>query len=110
MRISDGSSDVCSSDLLFIMTGPNTALGHNSMVYMIEAQASYVTDAIAQLARRPGAALDVDAAVQREYNTALQQRLAHTVWNTGGCSSWYRTRDGLNTTLWRSEEHTYEPQ
>src|SRR3546814_16461185 len=87
MRISDGSSDVCSSDLLFIMTGPNTALGHNSMVYMIEAQASYVTDAIAQLARRPGAALDVDAAVQREYNTALQQRLAHTVWNTSGCNS-----------------------
>lgn len=85
---------------LFIMTGPNTALGHNSMVYMIEAQANYVTDAIAQLARRPGAALDVDAAVQREYNTALQRRLARTVWNTGGCSSWYRTRDGLNTTLW----------
>ena len=85
---------------LFIMSGPNTALGHNSMVYMIEAQANYVSDAIAHLARRPGAALDVDAIVQREYNIALQQRLARTVWNTGGCSSWYRTRDGLNTTLW----------
>jgi hypothetical protein len=82
------------------MSGPNTALGHNSMVYMIEAQANYVSDAIAHLARRPGAALDVDAIVQREYNIALQQRLARTVWNTGGCSSWYRTRDGLNTTLW----------
>jgi len=85
---------------LFIMTGPNTALGHNSMVYMIEAQANYVIDAIAQLAQRPGAALEVDAAVQRNYNSALQRRLARTVWNTGGCSSWYRTRDGLNTTLW----------
>lgn len=85
---------------LFIMTGPNTALGHNSMVYMIEAQAHYVIDAIAHLAQRPGAALDIDAVAQRAYNSALQQRLARTVWNTGGCRSWYRTRDGLNTTLW----------
>jgi len=85
---------------LFIMSGPNTALGHNSMVYMIEAQATYVVDAIAQLARRPDAALEVDAEAQRDYNVKLQNRLARTVWNTGGCNSWYRTRDGLNTTLW----------
>lgn len=85
---------------LFVMTGPNTALGHNSMVYIIEAQTSYVVDAIAQLAQRPGTALDVDAQAQRRYNDALQAQLARTVWNTGGCRSWYLTRNGLNTTLW----------
>lgn len=85
---------------LFIMTGPNTALGHNSMVYMIEAQSHYVLDAIAQLAQRPGSALDVDAQAQRRYNEELQTRLARTVWNTGGCRSWYLARNGLNTTLW----------
>jgi cation diffusion facilitator CzcD-associated flavoprotein CzcO len=85
---------------LFIMTGPNTALGHNSMVYMIEAQSHYVLDAIAQLAQRPGSALDVDAQAQRRYNEKLQTRLARTVWNTGGCRSWYLARNGLNTTLW----------
>ncbi|PKO63602.1 MAG: 4-hydroxyacetophenone monooxygenase, partial [Betaproteobacteria bacterium HGW-Betaproteobacteria-17] len=85
---------------LFLMTGPNTALGHNSMVYMIEAQTRYVSDAIAALHARPGCALDVEARAQDDYNRWLQTRLAGTVWNSGGCSSWYRTRDGLNTTLW----------
>jgi len=85
---------------LFIMTGPNTALGHNSMVYMIEAQSHYVLAAIALLAQWPGAALDVDAGAQRRYNDALQARLARSVWNTGGCRSWYLTRNGRNTTLW----------
>ena len=85
---------------MFIMTGPNTALGHNSMIYMIEAQAHYVMDALRQLAQRPARALDVLVGVQWKYNLALQQRLAKTVWNTGGCNSWYRSRNGLNTTLW----------
>lgn len=47
----------------------------------------------------PDTAPDVDAVAQRERNAALLARLARTVWNTGGCNSWYRTRDGLNTTL-----------
>lgn len=85
---------------MFIMTGPNTALGHNSMVYMIEAQARYVMDALAHLPRRPGQALEVTPAAQRRYNEWLQARLAKTVWNTGGCRSWYRASSGLNTTLW----------
>jgi hypothetical protein len=44
--------------------------------------------------------VDVDAEAQREFNAWLQRRLAHTVWATGGCRSWYLTRDGRNTTLW----------
>ena len=58
---------------MFIMTGPNTALGHNSMIYMIEAQAHYVMDALRQLAQRPARALDVLVGVQWKYNLALQQ-------------------------------------
>jgi len=85
---------------LFIMTGPNTALGHNSMIYMIEAQSRYVMDALRQLSQRPAQALDVKAQVQVRYNHGLQERLAKTVWQTGGCSSWYRAKSGLNTTLW----------
>ncbi|MDZ4350323.1 MAG: NAD(P)/FAD-dependent oxidoreductase [Xanthomonadaceae bacterium] len=85
---------------LFVMTGPNTALGHNSMVYMIEAQTRYVGDAVAALAERPGISLDVDPQIQLRYNHWVQKRLAASVWNTGGCSSWYRTASGLNTTLW----------
>jgi cation diffusion facilitator CzcD-associated flavoprotein CzcO len=85
---------------LFIMSGPNTAVGHNSMIYIIESQANYVMSAMDQLAQRPAQAFDIDAEQQRNYNLQLQQRLAGTVWNTGGCSSWYLASNGLNTTLW----------
>jgi len=85
---------------LFLMSGPNTGLGHNSVIGIIEAQATYVLDALATLSQRPGQAFDVRADVQRDYNTWLQSRLANTVWNTGGCASWYLTRAGINTTLW----------
>lgn len=84
----------------FIMTGPNTALGHNSMIYMIESQASYVMSALKIITQTPGIAFDIPQQTQAEYNDSLQKQLAKTVWNTGGCSSWYLASNGLNTTLW----------
>ncbi len=83
----------------FIMTGPNTALGHNSMIYMIESQANYVMSALKLITQSP-VAFDIPQQAQDDYNTSLQKRLAGTVWNTGGCSSWYLASNGLNTTLW----------
>jgi len=84
----------------FIMTGPNTALGHNSMIYMIESQASYVMSAMKEIIQSPDVAFDIPEQTQNSYNEALQKQLAKTVWNTGGCSSWYLAKNGLNTTLW----------
>lgn len=85
---------------LFLMTGPNTGLGHNSMIYMIESQARYVVDALLTMRRRRLHAVEVQPDVQQAYNRALQIRLRHTVWATGGCHSWYLSRDGSNRTLW----------
>jgi cation diffusion facilitator CzcD-associated flavoprotein CzcO len=85
---------------LFLMTGPNTGLGHNSVIGIIEAQTRYILAAVAALSRRPEAVLEPRVEVQRDYNRWLQARLARTVWNTGGCASWYLTRSGINTTLW----------
>ena len=84
----------------FIMTGPNTALGHNSMIYMIESQASYVMSAMKEIIQSPDLAFDIPEQTQNFYNETLQKQLAKTVWNTGGCSSWYLAKNGLNTTLW----------
>ncbi|MEO8000469.1 MAG: NAD(P)/FAD-dependent oxidoreductase [Arenimonas sp.] len=84
----------------FIMTGPNTALGHNSMIYMIESQAAYVVSALQMIHQSVDVAFDIPEEIQNNYNHALQKRLAKTVWNTGGCSSWYLASNGLNTTLW----------
>ena len=85
---------------LFLIVGPNTGLGHSSMVFMIESQIAYVMDAIRTLGAEQLKLVDLRAAAQKRYNDELAERLAKTVWATGGCSSWYRTRSGRNTTLW----------
>jgi len=84
----------------FLLLGPNVGLGHSSMVYMIESQVAYVLDAVLTLRARDLRSVEVRREVEARYNEALQRRLAGTVWQTGGCTSWYQRRDGRNTTLW----------
>ncbi|MBE2261714.1 MAG: NAD(P)/FAD-dependent oxidoreductase [Burkholderiaceae bacterium] len=85
---------------LFVMTGPNTGLGHNSMVYIIESQARFVMAALAALDAQGAAAFDVKPQAQAAFNAEVQRRLARSVWNTGGCKSWYLSEDGRNHVLW----------
>jgi cation diffusion facilitator CzcD-associated flavoprotein CzcO len=84
---------------LFLLVGPNTGLGHTSMVLMIEAQIRYAADAIRTIGARGWRWADVRPDAQARYNRRLHARLARTVW-ASGCDSWYRTRAGRNTTLW----------
>jgi cation diffusion facilitator CzcD-associated flavoprotein CzcO len=84
----------------FMLTGPNTGLGHNSMVFMIESQIQYVMDALRQMRESKLDTVEVKRTAQDNFNRRLSERLAKTVWATGGCVSWYRTRTGKNTTLW----------
>jgi cation diffusion facilitator CzcD-associated flavoprotein CzcO len=85
---------------LFLLVGPNTGLGHNSIVFMIEAQITYLLSALRELEGNGAARIEVRAEAQEAYNEALQSRMGRTVWNTGGCSSWYIDRTGRNTTIW----------
>ena len=85
---------------LFFLVGPNTGLGHNSIVLMIETQVRYVVDALKQMERRGIVAIEPHRDVQQRYNEKLQARLRGTVWNAGGCASWYLDPAGRNTTLW----------
>ncbi len=84
---------------LFVLNGPNAALGHNSSILMLEEQAGYLARVIA------GGAADavrrVDPAAEESYTALIQQRAATTSWITGGCSSWYvDDRSGRLTLLW----------
>ncbi|MCP9208558.1 flavin-containing monooxygenase [Streptomyces sp. NEAU-Y11] len=80
--------------------GPNTGLGNSSMILMIEAQLNYMADFIRQLDVLGGkVALDAKPAAVRAYNDMVQRRMERTVWNSGGCDSWYLD-NGRNTTLW----------
>jgi cation diffusion facilitator CzcD-associated flavoprotein CzcO len=81
------------------LVGPGTALGHNSIIFMIEAQVRYVLDCMRELRRRGTDWLDVRPEAQRRYNERLQAALDGTVW-TSGCTSWYQQADGRNFTIW----------
>ncbi|MBA3827035.1 MAG: NAD(P)/FAD-dependent oxidoreductase [Ktedonobacterales bacterium] len=84
---------------LFLLIGPNTGLGHTSMVYMMESQYNYIIDALRVMERQHLAAIEVRPQVQADYNAEMQQRLKGTVWLTG-CKSWYLDANGRNSTLW----------
>ena len=81
------------------LVGPNTALGHNSIIFMIEAQVHYVLGCIRAVQERGADYLDVDPAIQAAFNERIQRGLQHTVWSTG-CRSWYQQDDGRNFTIW----------
>jgi cation diffusion facilitator CzcD-associated flavoprotein CzcO len=83
----------------FMIIGPNTGLGHTSMIVMMEAQIGYILGALETMRKKKLKRLEVRKEVVRDYNVRLQKRLAKTVW-AGDCSSWYKTKDGKNTTLW----------
>ena len=83
----------------YMIIGPNTGLGHSSMIYMIEANVRYVVDALLRRRAAGLRALEVRPAACRAYNAQLQRRLAGTVWATG-CRSWYLSSSGKNCALW----------
>jgi cation diffusion facilitator CzcD-associated flavoprotein CzcO len=84
---------------LYLLMGPNTGLGHNSMIFMIEAQARHALQAIQTVRRRKLAFLDVLESTQAKFTENLQRRMRRSVWSSG-CHSWYMDADGYNGTLW----------
>jgi cation diffusion facilitator CzcD-associated flavoprotein CzcO len=85
---------------LCLVIGPNTGLGHNSMIYMIESQLNYILDYLDTLDRTGAAAMDTRPGAQQRWCDDVERRMASTVWTTGGCVSWYLNAAGRNPTLW----------
>ncbi len=95
---------------LFFVVGPNTGLGHSSMVFMIESQVAYILDALSHLEERRGtgvSALEPRPEAQRAYVDGLQDKMEGTVWSAGGCASWYLDSHGRNVTLWPGATFTF---
>ena len=92
---------------LFFIVGPNTGLGHSSMVFMIESQVTYAVDALRQMRAAGVASVEPVPVAQQRWNDDLQRRMRRTVWNTGGCSSWYLDSHGRNVTLWPRTTYTF---
>jgi hypothetical protein len=85
---------------MFMLIGPNTGLGHNSIVFMAEAQIRYVLDCLRVTEERDAEVFEVREEAQSEYNKKIQANMKGTVWTAGGCASWYIDATGRNTTLW----------
>jgi cation diffusion facilitator CzcD-associated flavoprotein CzcO len=86
---------------LFLLLGPNTGLGHNSVVLMIEAQVRYVMSCLQLMKRAKSRVLEVRQEMQKQFVADIHRRLAGTVWQSGGCHSWYQDqRTGENVALW----------
>jgi len=83
----------------FMLLGPNTGLGHNSIIFMIEAQVRYTMDCLQWLLRGGAGEIDVRPEVQKTFNNLLRQRMSRTVWQSG-CRSWYLNENGTNSTIW----------
>jgi cation diffusion facilitator CzcD-associated flavoprotein CzcO len=98
MEAYKGSSVTGFPNLNF-MLGPNTGLGHSSMISIMEAQANYIMGYTELLEQHANAYLDVKPEIQREHNAQLQTQFVGTVW-ASGCKSWYINSSGKNTTLY----------
>jgi len=85
---------------LFLLQGPNTGLGHTSVILMLEAQIEHVLGAVRFMRRHHVAAMEPRPEAQTAYVSDIDQRMQGTVWNSGGCLSWYLDVNGRNSTLW----------
>src|SRR5699024_11796883 len=84
---------------LFILYGPNTNLGHNSIIYMLESQFEYVLRCVKTMNKKKARSIDVKANTMRKFNDAIQEQIDGTVWQAG-CTSWYQNASGKNTNNW----------
>lgn len=94
------STSVSGFPNLFIIPGPNSGLGHTSMIYMIESQIAHVLSAMRYMQRARMASMEARADSQTAYADSVDRRMTGTVWTSGGCASWYLDASGRNSTLW----------
>jgi cation diffusion facilitator CzcD-associated flavoprotein CzcO len=92
---------------LFLLLGPNSGLGHNSVVYMAEAQIDHLVGALRYMRQQGIDAIEPTEAAQRTFVNRVDRRMGGTVWIAGGCASWYLDRTGRNSTLWPDSSWSY---
>ncbi|WP_205874217.1 DUF4873 domain-containing protein [Mycobacterium camsae] len=91
----------------FMVMGPNSGVGNQSIVFMIEAQTHYIVSLLRAMRDRGSTRIDVKPHVQQHFNRELQRRSQGTVWTSGGCRSWYLDGQGVNRALWPGSTVSY---
>ncbi|PTR30556.1 cation diffusion facilitator CzcD-associated flavoprotein CzcO [Rhodococcus sp. OK519] len=91
----------------FLMMGPNSGGGNQSIVFVIEAQAHYILECLRAMADRDATRIEVRAGTQHDFNRQVHRKLEGSVWNSGGCDSWYLDRTGRNRAAWPGSSVSY---
>jgi cation diffusion facilitator CzcD-associated flavoprotein CzcO len=92
----------------FMLLGPNTGLGHNSVVLMIEAQVRHAMNCLKLMKRENRRVLEVRPEIQQSFVEEIYRRMSRTVWQSGGCHSWYQDQNTREiTTLWPGSVVSY---
>lgn len=84
---------------LFVVTGPNTGIGHTSAIFLIEAQMRYIVRAIEEVRGAGATAIEVTEEAEADYTEMIHREMEGTVWKEGGCTSWYQSRSGRITAM-----------
>lgn len=79
---------------LFVVTGPNTGIGHTSAIFVIEAQMDYIMRAITEVRDAGATTIEVSSAAEQAYTKMIHSEMERTVWKNGGCHSWYQSKSG----------------
>jgi cation diffusion facilitator CzcD-associated flavoprotein CzcO len=79
---------------LFVVTGPNTGIGHTSAIFVIEAQMEYIRRAIDAVQKKGAKAIEVKPEAEADYTDMIHREMKQTVWQSGGCNSWYKSKSG----------------
>ncbi len=92
---------------LFIVTGPNTGIGHTSALFLIESQMSYIMKAIKQVEKQSKKVIEVKADAEEKYTKNIHKEMNRTVWQNGGCNSWYKSNSGKVIAMFPGFSFTY---
>jgi len=79
---------------MFIVTGPNTGIGHTSAIFVIEAQMNYIMQAIHRVRGAHAKSIEVTPEAEERYTNHIHSEMKKTVWEKGGCNSWYKSKSG----------------
>jgi hypothetical protein len=94
---------------LFWMAGPNTGIGHTSLVLLLEGQARYVADAVRRARAEGLRAVELKPEVLTAFNARVQRKLRGTIW-ASGCTSWYLDAHGVNRAIWPDFTFAFRPR
>ena len=92
---------------LFILTGPNTGIGHTSALFIIECQMAYILRCIGEARRRGVDTIAVRPEAEEAYTARIHRAMEGTVWKSGGCQSWYQSKSGHVIAMFPGFSFTY---